>query len=625
MKLARPIILLVLLAMACSKSSDSQPPESSKEPKAVNLEFPLKNSECTTGVEQGVDKTLVEFRWAIAENDSYELVLENLYTNQITRTTTINHAIEVPLLKNTPYRWYIISSMSTSNSVVESERWKFYAAGTGVSNYAPFPADLITPEHGATFNEDLQQLSLEWQSSDIDDDSITYDLYLGAENPPVENIATDLVESTFEYAPQTKGGLYWMVVAKDAKGNSSKSKVGSFVVGEETGIVSFEISEDGANYTADIDLGQKEIRIKLGNFDYEKLAPTIAMKEGYSINPASGEIFNFHDDLFYTVTDADGNESVYNVVIESGQYEVKSFTVSQGDEIYRAIIDSELATVTIEMGNFDYTNITPKIELSSRATVEVSQVNQMNLSTPTTFTVVSEIGTSKEFTVRAPIGMSALRSYFRNPGFEFSDSGAADTGYRILAGSTHYFYATNVQDQSQVNIELVNSAGISFSTSVFRSSYNHQHSFETSSSSNFFNVVTPSDLPGGIYTLRISEGSRSKSYPQRIEVINDNRNVRITEINKTDISRGDTLVMKGVNLKRDIMVFSNGNQYIFNQYTNDLLVNEDGTELKLIFSNNVYGNLKSWGSTNEKPLGVQTAIEGYPHKVSSNIVYFNVN
>lgn len=624
MKQARYIILLVTIAMSCTKNNDPPMPEVNKDPIGVQLEFPLKNSECTTGLDQGADKTLVEFRWAVEENDSYELVLENLSTDQTIRTSTNNHSVEVQLDKNTPYRWYVISNVSTSNSEVESERWMFYAAGEGVSNYAPFPADLISPENEAKFNEDIQELTFEWQSSDIDDDSISYDVFVGSQNPPVEIVASDLTEPTFKISTQFEGQMYWQIVTKDPNGNSSNSKVGTFGIGEETGFVSFEIQEEGYTYSAFFDPDGDEIRIQLGNFDYEKLAPKIEMKDGYSVNPASGETFNFHDDLFYIVTDPEGNETVYNVMVESGQHEIKSFIVRQGDELYRGMIDSDDATITIEMGNFDYTNIAPEIELSNKASIEVSQISNMNLTMPATFTVVSEIGTTKEFTVKAPLAMTYLRSYFWNPGFEFAGSVNA-TGYKVLAGSTHYLTAFNVQNSEQVNLQLIDMNGNIFAWPIVRDAYSHQHSFETSLSSNRLTAEIPSDLPGGEYTVKITEGLRSKHYPQSFEVINDDRVIRITKINKTNFVRGDTLIMNGVNLKRDLMIKSDANQYIFNNYSRDLTVNEDGTELRLIFSTNVYGNLKSWGGTNEKPLSVQTAIEGYPHKLSSNIVYFNVN
>src|SRR5690606_16092999 len=116
------------------------------------------------------EKALVEFRWEEAENDFYELVLENLSSAHITRIKTSSNVAEILLDKNTPYRWYIVSNVQLSDNTAESEHWKFYTAGDGVSNYAPFPADLISPEQGTNFSKEIQQVTLEWESSDIDDE-----------------------------------------------------------------------------------------------------------------------------------------------------------------------------------------------------------------------------------------------------------------------------------------------------------------------------------------------------------------------------------------------------------------------------------------------------------------------
>ena len=628
MKHIRYVVFLLMITMACSKSDDKSEPEPKPEvtidPVAVALKFPFNNSECIEGVGKNANKNLVQLQWSASENDSYELVLENLSTNEIINVKTREHMIEVLLDQNTPYQWYVVSRMATSNKIAESERWKFYTSGEGISNYAPFPAELLSPEINMAFPIPNELVLFQWQSTDVDDDTILYDIYMGPENPPVEKIASDLTEPTFEILPETAGEWYWRVVAHDTKGNSSKSKVGNFVYGQESGIVSFEINENNEQYSADIDVTEKTIHLTLGNFNYEKLAPEIILKEGYSINPGNGDTFNFHDDLFYVVTDPRGNETVYTVVVESGQHEVRTFMVHNGNETYFGEVDQENATVIIQMGNFDYGAITPEIEVSDNANLEVSQVTQMNLKAPATFTVTSEIGTTKEYTVKTPIEMSRIYGYFRNGGFLFSDV-EVDTGYKMFAGSTQYMTATNIQDRENFLLELIDEDGNSFPAEIFSSRYSHQHSYENSGSSNSLAVIIPPDLPGGYYSFKISEGNRSKSYPHRFEVVNDERVIRITEINKTDFSRGDTLIMKGVNLRNEFAVKSNGNIYVFNNHWRDITINEERTEMQLIFSTNVYGNLKSWGESNEKPLAIQTTLEGYSEHVNSNVIYFNVN
>jgi len=171
----------------------------------------------------------------------------------------------------------------------------------------------------------------------------------------------------------------------------------------------------------------------------------------------------------------------------------------------------------------------------------------------------------------------------------------------------------------------VNTNGEKFNFPITEHFYHHYHSFETSQSQNSLTTVIPDDLPSGSYSITISEGTRTTFYPHRFEVINDHRIIRITEINGTDFTRGDTLIIRGVNLRKEFMVKTNGEHHTFNEYVYDLELNQDSTEIRLPFSTNTYNRLKSWTGNNEKPLAIQGTIDGYPNVLNSNIVYFNVN
>ena len=617
------MITLWLLGCSNGDSSDPQPPVSGKEPKAVGLLFPLNNSECLTGAAQGSLST-VEFRWQGGENDSFELILEDLTSNQVETHITRNARLELALKRNNPYQWYVISRIDGQQAEAKSDEWKFYTEGEAVENYAPFPADLISPEDAFTVSEPLSSLRLEWSGSDIDNDELHYDVLTGTDAETLSPLVTGLTESYHEISIEEGAILYWQIRTVDSQGNKSYSKIRNIRSEAGSPILGFTVSGAGETYEATVDNLEKNIVISLGNFDYKKLSPIINLAPGYSINPASGTELNFEDDLFFDLTGPDGSIERFNLSVISGQHEIHSFEVAVGSERYIGVVDSDAATISIEMGNFDYSNVNAEVEPSFRASVAAQDITNMDLTAPSQITVVSEAGTSKSYTVSATLGMSQVYSYFRNPGFEF-DTAPVETGYQVFAGSTQYVLAGNIQDLSAVEVLLVDSGGTDHPAEVFRSQYFHQHSFDSSQSTNNLTVVIPDDLAAGTYTLSIREGDRRRDYPQRLLVINDNRVVRITGINQTDFTRGDTLVLTGENLKKTFAVKSNGNIYLFNEYVNELTVNPEGTELRLYFSTNVYGRLKSWGATNEKPLAIQTQIEGYPHELNSNIVYFNVN
>ena len=54
--------------------------------------------------------------------------------------------------KSIPYRWKVIANGEPGTLSSESELWKFYLAGNGVINYAPFPPELLTPRSASTIN-----------------------------------------------------------------------------------------------------------------------------------------------------------------------------------------------------------------------------------------------------------------------------------------------------------------------------------------------------------------------------------------------------------------------------------------------------------------------------------------
>jgi len=53
--------------------------------------------------------------------------------------------------KGVPYSWRVTSKNTTTTTInCLVILWKFYLAGDGVVNYAPFPADLTAPASGST-------------------------------------------------------------------------------------------------------------------------------------------------------------------------------------------------------------------------------------------------------------------------------------------------------------------------------------------------------------------------------------------------------------------------------------------------------------------------------------------
>ncbi len=223
MKRGAAIVFAFLLILACKKD-DPKPPE------AAALEFPLQNSECTTGVDVSETTSQVEFRWQAAKRTkSYELRVTHMISNVLQTATTETTAAKLTIEKGAPYSWMVISKSSNSQETASSNTWQFYNAGSQTT-YPPFPAEASDPKSGSSKVRDINnEITLEWTAADIDDDIAGFEVYFGTVNPPTNLEASPVATITNLKVGVTSNTIYyWKIVTRDEEGNSSDSGVFSF-------------------------------------------------------------------------------------------------------------------------------------------------------------------------------------------------------------------------------------------------------------------------------------------------------------------------------------------------------------------------------------------------------------
>ncbi len=227
-------ILALGLMISCGGGSDDNPPPTPPDPvadpKATTLVFPENNTECNEGVVVNDEKSRVTFRWNQADDtDNYEVNVRNLNTsNVITSRVSVTEA-EIEIERGTPYEWSVVSSATGTTVTVESAKFKFYNQGPGITNYAPFPAEAVSPARGATVSSTSGMVSLEWTGSDIDDDITEYEVFFGTNANPTVSIGT-ATDATLETTVIAGTTYYWRVVSKDGQGNTSQSEIFEFKV-----------------------------------------------------------------------------------------------------------------------------------------------------------------------------------------------------------------------------------------------------------------------------------------------------------------------------------------------------------------------------------------------------------
>lgn len=228
------LTLALLGLLSCGGSSDPGPdsdpdPDPVPAPSATTLIFPENNTECNEGEVLNVNQSRVVFQWNSSQNtDSYEVNLRNLDTNNSSTTNANTNEAAIILERGTPYEWFVVSKANGTNETANSATWKFYNQGDGVVNYAPFPAEAVSPARGATINS-TGTVSLEWNGSDVDGDIAEYEVYFGTEAEPSTLIDT-LQDNTIDVNVTSGTVYYWRIITRDTAGNTSQSEVFDFRV-----------------------------------------------------------------------------------------------------------------------------------------------------------------------------------------------------------------------------------------------------------------------------------------------------------------------------------------------------------------------------------------------------------
>jgi hypothetical protein len=107
-----------------------------------------------------------------------------------------------------------------------------------IPNFTPLKPVIPVPANGAT--DVLISPALSWSCTDPDDDPLTYDVYLGTENPPVTKVSSDQTGTTFPVNELSNGVHYfWKVIAKDDHNNSTGGAVWSFTTENPTLVNTF--------------------------------------------------------------------------------------------------------------------------------------------------------------------------------------------------------------------------------------------------------------------------------------------------------------------------------------------------------------------------------------------------
>ena len=208
---------------------DPEPQPQVRPPSAANLVFPDNNEECTEGEPVNDDISRITFLWSNSQNtDSYRMVLRNLDTGAENSFNSSNNEVTVGVERGAPFEWFVESRANGVTETARSATWRFYNEGPGVENYAPFPAVAVAPPRGA-FVDASAALLLQWDVSDVDNDIIGYEVFLGTDPENLPAVGTPTLPE-LEVSVDAGTLYYWYVITRDATGNASQSERFEFQV-----------------------------------------------------------------------------------------------------------------------------------------------------------------------------------------------------------------------------------------------------------------------------------------------------------------------------------------------------------------------------------------------------------
>ena len=222
------LILVVNFLIACGGSGDdleSIAVVENKTPSIPVLMAPVNNLLCT-------DNT-VTFNWGSSLdldgdtiNYTMQIATDNLFLQIVLDTNIKETKTTFTLDKGKAYYWRVKATDSKNESSSFSSIFQFYTEGIASENHSPFSPVLVSPKLSSVLQTTTS--TLEWTASDVDNDTLVFDIFFGTQNPPLQKLSATLSETILHVEVASSKEYFWKVVVKDSKGAQSIGQVWNF-------------------------------------------------------------------------------------------------------------------------------------------------------------------------------------------------------------------------------------------------------------------------------------------------------------------------------------------------------------------------------------------------------------
>ena len=222
------LILVVNFLIACGESGDdleSIAVVENKTPSTPVLMAPVDNLLCT-------DNT-VTFNWGSSLdldgdtiNYTMQIATDNLFLQIVLDTNIKETKTTFTLDKGKAYYWRVKATDSKNESSSFSSIFQFYTEGIASENHSPFSPGLVSPKLSSVVQ--ITTATLEWTASDVDNDTLVFDIFFGTQNPPLQKFSANQSETILNVEVASSKEYFWKVVVKDSKGAQSIGQVWNF-------------------------------------------------------------------------------------------------------------------------------------------------------------------------------------------------------------------------------------------------------------------------------------------------------------------------------------------------------------------------------------------------------------
>ncbi|GGD04590.1 fibronectin type III domain-containing protein [Hyunsoonleella pacifica] len=223
------LVALASIILSCSSGGDDSTPE----PDPVNTAptvpvqvYPLSNTLC-------IDNNVI-FEWNASTDNEGNTITYRVEVSEQSDFSSLAYDVSssstsriISLEKGKSYYWRLKSRDSKGEESAYSSVSQFLVEGDGVSNHLPFAPSLVEPALNSEI--DATSTTLSWTASDVDNDSLTYDVYLDTDSNPTTKVSENQSETTYNATSLTAASTYYFkIVVKDGNGGTTIGQIWSF-------------------------------------------------------------------------------------------------------------------------------------------------------------------------------------------------------------------------------------------------------------------------------------------------------------------------------------------------------------------------------------------------------------